>query len=130
MRCGHRTRATRGRVSLDPLRSPAYALSGARPSRRSLRHAACSPPRGQRSLARLRGEIGEDRAAMSRRSADLDDADVRLLRTPGDAAALALAAWAIHGWYTALETLLERLARQLDCELPAGERWHRELLAQ
>jgi hypothetical protein len=80
------------------------------------------------ALARLRGEIGDDRAAMRRRAADLDDADARLLRAPGDAAALALAAWAIHGWYTALETLLERIARQLDCA--AGDRWHRELLAQ
>ena len=82
------------------------------------------------ALARLRGEIADDRAAMLRRVRDLDDADSRLARAAGDSAALALAAWAVHGWYTALETLIERVARQLDAEVPGGERWHRELLAQ
>jgi hypothetical protein len=43
---------------------------------------------------------------------------------------LALAAVALHGWYTGLETLLERIARQLDGEVPEGPRWHRELLGQ
>lgn len=82
------------------------------------------------ALARLRGEIADDRAAMSRRARDLEEALRRLAQTPDDLAAIALEAWALHGWYTALESLLERVARQLDSELPAGERWHRELLAQ
>src|SRR5258708_36533493 len=79
---------------------------------------------------RLRGEVGDDRTAMSRRTRDLDEAQVRLDRTPGDPAALALAAWALHGWYTALETLLERIARHLDSDLPDGDRRHRELISQ
>ncbi len=82
------------------------------------------------AVARLRGELADDRTAMSRRTRDLDEAQVRLDRTPGDPAALALAAWALHGWYTALETLLERIARHLDSDLPDGDRWHRELLSQ
>jgi hypothetical protein len=82
------------------------------------------------ALARLRGEIAADREAMARRTADLADAQRRLNREPGDTAALALAAWAVHGWYTALESLLERVARQIDADVPAGERWHRALLAQ
>jgi len=82
------------------------------------------------ALARLLGEMRDDRDAMARRVRDLDDARERLGRTPGDVAALALEAWALHGWYTALETLLERVARQLDAEVPGGEKWHRELLAQ
>jgi hypothetical protein len=82
------------------------------------------------ALARLRGEIGADRRAMGRRSADLDEAQRRLGSSPADPAALALEAWAVHGWYTALESLLERVARQLDSEVPTGDRWHRELLAQ
>ncbi len=82
------------------------------------------------AIARLRGEMADDRAAMARRRADLDEALRRLRLEPADAAALALEAWALHGWYTALESLLERVARQLDAEVPAGERWHRELLAQ
>jgi hypothetical protein len=82
------------------------------------------------ALARLRGEIASDRRAMTRRCADLEEAKRRLDRAPADPAALALEAWAIHGWYTALESLLERVARQLDSEVPTGDRWHRELLAQ
>lgn len=82
------------------------------------------------ALARLRGEIADDRAAMARRRADLDDAWRRLATTPNDTAAIALQAWALHGWYTELESLLERVARQLDAEVPEGDRWHRELLAQ
>ena len=82
------------------------------------------------ALARLAGEIADDRAAMRRRRADLDDAELRLARQPGDTAAIALLAWALHGWYTALESVLERIARQLDAEVPGGDRWHRALLAQ
>jgi hypothetical protein len=82
------------------------------------------------ALARLRGEIASDRRAMDRRAADLDEAERRLAGSPADPAALALEAWAVQGWYTALELLLERVARQLDCEVPTGDRWHRELLAQ
>ena len=82
------------------------------------------------ALARLRGEIADDRAAMARRRADLEEAAKRLLAQPMDPAAIALEAWALHGWYTALESLLERVARQLDSEVPVGDRWHRELLTQ
>jgi hypothetical protein len=82
------------------------------------------------ALARLLGEIADDRAAMARRASDLEEALRRLEQAPGDPAAIALEAWALHGWYTALESLLERVARQLDAELPAGDRWHRALLAQ
>jgi hypothetical protein len=67
---------------------------------------------------------------MARRFADLDEAQRRLERSPADPAALALEAWAIHGWYTALESILERVARQIDAEVPSGDRWHRALLAQ
>lgn len=82
------------------------------------------------AIARLRGEIADDRAAMARRVGDLDEALRRLAPSPRDPAAIALEAWALHGWYTALESLLERVARQLDATVPAGERWHRELLTQ
>jgi len=53
-----------------------------------------------------------------------------MLTTPDDPAVLALAAVALHGWYTGLETMLERIARQLDGDVPDGARWHRELITQ
>ncbi|MBI2388507.1 MAG: hypothetical protein HYV09_02720 [Deltaproteobacteria bacterium] len=82
------------------------------------------------ALSRLRGEIAEDRASMTRCAADADQARARLLLTPDDHAVLALAAVSLHGWYTALEAVLERVARQLDGGVPAGHRWHREILTQ
>jgi len=43
---------------------------------------------------------------------------------------LALVAVALHGWYTGLETALERIARAIDQRVPTGETWHRDLLSQ
>jgi hypothetical protein len=36
----------------------------------------------------------------------------------------------LHGYYTALEALLERVARAVDEEVPAGPAWHSELITQ
>lgn len=77
-------------------------------------------------LTRLRQEISEDREAMSVRLAELDEAASRLDESPW----ASHAAVALHGWYTALEAALERVARTLDGDVPQGERWHRDLLSQ
>lgn len=34
----------------------------------------------------------------------------------------------LHAWYTALESLLERIARIVEGSLPSGPAWHQELL--
>jgi len=36
--------------------------------------------------------------------------------------------WKVHGWYTALEALLERIARTVEGAAPAGPASHRDLL--
>jgi hypothetical protein len=82
------------------------------------------------ALARLLAEIAEDRVAMAARLDDAREATRRLDATPRDPGALALAAVALHGWYTGAEAVFERIARQLDGALPHGDRWHRELLSQ
>lgn len=81
-------------------------------------------------IARLRGELAGDRVQLARAMADAEEARARLAQTPDDHAVLALAAVSLHGWYTGLETLCERIARQLDGSVPEGQRWHRELLTQ
>ena len=43
---------------------------------------------------------------------------------------LVLLAVNLHGWYTAFETALERVARLLDQSIPEGSSWHIDLLAQ
>lgn len=82
------------------------------------------------ALARLLAEINEDRRGIAKRIIDAREAERRLVVGPDDPGALALAAVALHGWYTGLETLFERIARELDLSVPKGERWHRELLSQ
>jgi hypothetical protein len=81
-------------------------------------------------LARLRVEVAEDRAAMSR---CLDDVRSGLGHwgTPGpEPEWMALVAVGLHGWYTGLETALERVARAIDQCVPTGDSWHRNLLSQ
>ena len=81
-------------------------------------------------LARLRVEVAEDRAAMSR---CLDDVRSGLGHwgTPGpEPEWMALVAVGLHGWYTGLETALERVARAIDQSVPTGDSWHRNLLSQ
>ncbi len=81
-------------------------------------------------LARLLVEVDEDRRGLAKRMADAHEAKRRMGAQPSDAGALALAAVALHGWYTGVETIFERIARELDGDVPRGDRWHRELLAQ
>ena len=81
-------------------------------------------------LARLRAELDVDLWAL-----DARDAEVReILARWGEAglfrAELVLVAVNLHGWYTALETLLERIARLLDDAVPEGPTWHADLLGQ
>ncbi|MCC6750865.1 MAG: hypothetical protein IT371_24620 [Deltaproteobacteria bacterium] len=82
------------------------------------------------SLARLRRELETDRHAMRTRAAEAQAVLGRWDEAARDVAQLALAAVSLHGWYTALEAAIERVARQLDGDLPRGERWHQELLSQ
>ncbi len=82
------------------------------------------------ALARLLSEIAEDRAGIHKRFLDAEDAKSRLQRDASDAGSQALAAVALHGWYTGIETIFERIARELDGSVPQGERWHRDLLSQ
>jgi hypothetical protein len=81
------------------------------------------------ALARLRAEIGVDRAALADRLADARDV-LAAWTDPPDKAQLALAAVALHGWYTGLEALCERVARAIDREVPTGDASHRALLSQ
>lgn len=81
-------------------------------------------------LARLMAEVDEDRRGLSKRIDDAREAQRRLAAVPHDRGALALAAVGLHGWYTGLETIFERIARELDLSVPKSERWHRELLSQ
>lgn len=81
-------------------------------------------------LARLLVELGEDRAAMARCLDDVNEGRRHFTPAGADRPWLALIAVALHGWYTGLETALERIARTIDQRVPTGEMWHRDLLSQ
>jgi hypothetical protein len=82
-------------------------------------------------LARLAAEVAIDAQALTTRCEETRTLLVRWRKhgTLGRAD-LMLVAINLHGYYTGLETLCERIARQLDETVPSGPTWHAELLTQ
>jgi hypothetical protein len=82
-------------------------------------------------LARLRADIAEARAAMRERAAEAAGVLAAWAEAVvPDRVQLLIAAVAMHAWYTALERIFERVARQLDRAMPTGDRSHVDLLSQ
>lgn len=81
-------------------------------------------------LARLLVEVERDRAALDKRTADVRRLAARSRDAPLSNDDCIVIAAHLHGWYTAFETLLERIARLVDETVPSGASWHSELVAQ
>jgi len=82
-------------------------------------------------LARLGVEMDADRVALTTRARETVDLLERWGREGTlSRESLIVLAVNLHGWYTALETLLERAARLFDQSVPSGPAWHVDLLAQ
>ena len=81
-------------------------------------------------IARLRGEIVADREAMRQCFGEACGVITTWGEQPPERPYLVVGAVALHGWYTGLEAVLERVARQLDGEVPTGDRWHQALVSQ
>lgn len=82
-------------------------------------------------LTRLRAELQADRTAMQARADETADLSHRWDQYGAlSRAELVLVAVNLHGWYTALETALERIGRLLDQSVPDGDAWHADLIAQ
>lgn len=82
-------------------------------------------------LSRLADEVAIDLAALDARAAEVAEigaAFVEPSAMPRDK--VLVLAVNLHGYYTALETLLERIARLLDESVPAGPKWHVDLVSQ
>jgi len=47
-----------------------------------------------------------------------------------DEASLRIVGSILHDYYTAIEKIFRIVARDIDCSVPAGEQWHKELLDQ
>lgn len=80
------------------------------------------------TIAVLRQELAADRAALDRHHQDATEVLGRWPEAAANRYLLTFAAVAAHAWYTALEALLERVARALDGVLPTGPRSHLDLL--
>jgi hypothetical protein len=76
-------------------------------------------------VQRLRAEIAFDRAALERRVQELGGL---VLGDDADAAVCAQAAVALHHAYGSVESILLRVARHVDGDVPSGGDWHQELL--
>ena len=82
-------------------------------------------------LTRLQAELATDFAAMKARASEVAELSSHWDRAGGlGRPELVLLAVNLHGWYTALETALERVARLLDQSTPEGGSWHVDLLGQ
>jgi hypothetical protein len=76
-------------------------------------------------LQRLRAEIKFDREALQKRLAELATIT---LEAEAAAASCAQAAVALHHAYGAIESIMERIVRTIDGDLPIGSDWHQALL--
>jgi hypothetical protein len=82
-------------------------------------------------LRRLQAELATEMSALGGREQEVRDLLARW-KSEGSLgrAELVLIAVNLHGWYTALETGLERVARLLDESIPDGPTWHLDLIEQ
>ncbi|MCC6624196.1 MAG: hypothetical protein IT385_23295 [Deltaproteobacteria bacterium] len=86
-------------------------------------------PRGR--LARLAQELAQERAVADRIAATctLDAAHLLTTTAPDELRArTAVVALGLHRWYSAIESMLERVERVFGT-LPSGPDWHAELLS-
>lgn len=77
------------------------------------------------TLQRLRAEIRFDREAFEQQLRELDTIPLGADSTAADAAQAAVA---LHHAYCAVESILIRVARQLEGSTPDGAEWHQALL--
>jgi hypothetical protein len=93
-----------------------------------------SSPAAAARLARLQAELSPDIQALEARAAELRGLLEGWQQATMDAASLRttviVAAVNVHGWYTAMETAFERIARLLDETTPSGPARHAELVSQ
>ena len=78
-------------------------------------------------LARLSRELDVDLGALDARACEAGELTAR---SELSRAELVLLAVNLHGYYTALETLFERVANLFDQSVPSGPSWHSELIEQ
>lgn len=78
----------------------------------------------------LLSELVVDLATLDDIAARVIDARIIETERRAHARACAYLALELHRYYSALETIFERVARQLDGRMPGGNDWHKALLTQ
>lgn len=77
---------------------------------------------------RLASDIETELASQARVAERIADLRSRLASDPADWVVASAMAFEIERWYTAVESLLVRILRALEGEVPSGPAHHRELL--
>lgn len=86
-----------------------------------------SDSRAGAKLRRLIAEISDELSVLRRLGDEVADASAQASSAHENAALQALLAVRLHGYYTALESIIQRIERTTGAE-PAGGDWHLELL--
>jgi hypothetical protein len=83
------------------------------------------------ALLLLRQEMAADRSVLRARADEVRSVLAGwTVEAPPDRPHQVLVGAALHAYYTGVETILERVCRQLDGDVPIGDRWHQLLLAR
>ncbi len=81
-------------------------------------------------VARLRASVAAEREAMAQLFARVSARQAALARGEASEGAEAVVAVSLHHYYTAAETVLTRIAREVDEDVPRGGSAHKRLLDQ
>lgn len=82
------------------------------------------------AIRALLSELVIDLVALDEIAAQVIDARIDETDARPRARSAAYLALGLHRYYTAIETIFERIARQLDGRMPGGSEWHKTLLGQ
>lgn len=85
---------------------------------------------GTVQLSLLLDELRQDWAAVAEHARELSDLRADWAAVASDRLRVVMSCVLVHGWYTGLEMIFERVARRLDQDVPRGEQSHKELLHQ
>lgn len=85
---------------------------------------------GTVQLSLLLDELRQDWGAVAEHARELSDLRADWAAVASDRLRVVMSCVLVHGWYTGLEMIFERVARRLDQDVPRGEQSHKELLHQ
>lgn len=81
-------------------------------------------------LEKLQSEIEHEIALIEQNFGAYSELLTQSYESKPDLVDMTAIAAVLHSFYNGVENIFLRVARRIDCSVPTGEQWHRELLAQ